>query len=77
MMLGEFDLSLDLFSAVSAVHEAEIKFFYFSKDGFQYKISVGVEVNKVWYLYYNALFFQDNFPDSFLKTIMSFPVPLK
>jgi hypothetical protein len=77
MMLGEFDLSLYLFIAVSAVHEAETAVFYLTKDGLQYKILVDVEVNKVWCLYFNAFFFQYNFPDSFVKTIMSFPVPLK
>ena len=63
MMLGEFDLSLDLFSAVSAVHQAEIGFFYFcfSKDGLQYKILVGVEVSKVRYLYFHAFFFSIQF----------------
>jgi hypothetical protein len=37
MMMGEFDLSPDLFSAVSAVHEAEIGNFLFFQRRFTIK----------------------------------------
>jgi hypothetical protein len=56
MMMDKFNPSPDRFNVVSDVREAQIENFYFPKDCCSYKILVGMEVNKVCYLYFKAFF---------------------